>query len=513
MKTYKGILLCLICILIRFSSSAQANTPPVGSSANLCVGQTYRYTSPTAIDGGTCDRFGGWSATNGKVIQSGLNTNGTVWADVQWANSTSGKIGNFCGVLDVSINAIAQPSVSGPSTILLCGSGSITLQATVASMNNIVGFTWRITGTGISPIGTFETTAPNFTINFTNWSALSTTLSATVAVGARNTCGFNTPVTPLTDQNPLPGQSIPAIPRSAWVQLSPGNINDLLAPLSFSPSLICTSGVMTVSNQPANSSLVWSSNNPSALTIDPISGAAARINNYNGRVTVSATLSSACGSAPPQNFNVWLGIPYSPGPVTGETRPTIGGIYNYRSEYPAEGAAYHNWIMPYYGNPLWRQSGGSINGIINTLTPNFIVGSSTGNLEAFGVNACGNSGVSRLRVSPRTGGGGGIQQRIMAFPNPVQQELTIQGVQLGKLQPITNSTIDGLTLADDQEIELTESEDFIIALYNFANQKVRSGNSISGKMTLDTNDLAEGFYILQIQKGEEVTTSRIQIKR
>lgn len=498
MKTYKGILLCLFAILIRLLSTAQANTQPVGPSSNLCVDQTFRYTSPVADDGGRCDRLGGWLATNGKIVDSGLNPNGTVWAEVKWANMPSGKIGNFCGVLDVSINAIAQPTVAGPNTILLCGSGTITLQATVASMDNIVGFTWRVTGTGITSTGTFETTAPQLTINFKNWTP-SSALSATVAVGARNSCGFNTPVTPLTDQNPLPGVSIPAIPRSAWVQFSPGNINDLLAPLSFSPPLICTSGVMAVSNQPANSNLVWSSSNSSALTVDPITGAAARINNYNGRVTVSATLSNVCGSNT-QNYNVWLGIPYSPGPVTGETRPSVGGVYHYVSEYPAQGAAYHNWLMPYYGNPVWRQSGGTIDGIINTLAPNFIVGSSTGNLQAFGVNACGNSGVSRLRVSPVSGGGGGGGggiQRIQAYPNPAQEVLTIEDV----------------LVYEDETIKLAEDTDFTVALFNSENQKVKQGKSKNGKMVLEIRDLPNGYYYLQIEKIQEVTTTRIQIKR
>lgn len=299
----KLVAIVVVVLMIHVNVFAQN---PTGASTNLCPRVTYRYTSAaTDVNGGSCANFG-WIC-NGCVnsdgtpgnspVDSGVNTNGTLWADVKWDNVSSGAVGTICGNLSVTINAIAQPTMSGPSTVLLCGTSSITLQAAVSSTTNITGYVWSIAGTEVSPTGLVNTTTPQITINYTNWTPGSS-LSATVAVGTRNSCGFTTATSPLKAIS-IPGlPTIPAIPRSAWVQLSPGNIDNLLAPLSFSPTLICATGTMSVSNQPANTSLVWSSGNTSALTINPTTGAATRVNNFVGSVPVSATVSNACGSNP-----------------------------------------------------------------------------------------------------------------------------------------------------------------------------------------------------------------------
>jgi hypothetical protein len=494
MKKHSLKYLTVLIVLMSVQQGLLAQSyDPTGPISNLCPGVTYRYTSPIANNGGPCDQSGGWICTGclnpsnntETIIGSGMNANGTVWADVKWKNTTSGRIGNFCGNIPVSINAIAQTTMSGPSTVLLCGTGSLTLQATVSSTTNISGYAWLITGTGVSPTGSVNTTVPQLTINFTNWTAAST-LSATVAVGAKNACGFNTPLTPLVTQNPLPGVTFPAIPRTTWVQLSPGNIDNLLAPLSFSTPLICTTGVMAVSNQPANTNLVWSSGNTSALTVDPATGAATRVNNFNGSVTVSATVSNACGAST-QNTSVWLGFPSRPGDISGNTTPSVGGIYQYSSSSPAQGAAYHNWTLPFGGNPVWSQSGGNINGIIDTLTPNLIVGSSSGRLQAFGVNACGNGPVSRLNVSPTGGGGGGIQQRV-AFPNPASQVMTVK-------------------LKEDES-----KEEANVALLNKNMEPVFFIQTSKSEISIPVGHLPEGNYFLKIQIGSEVTNKQIVVK-
>lgn len=152
--------------------------------------------------------------------------------------------------------------------------------------------------------------------------------------------------------------------------------------------------------------------------------------------------------------------------------------------------------MPYYGDPVWSVSGGTVSGPINTLTPNFIVGSSIGFVQVFGHNDCGNGGVSKLRVTP-TGGGGGHQQRIQAFPNPAQEELLVFDA----------------SLSEDESITLQDEVDFSVILINSDNKKVREGSSKKGKLILDLQDLPTGFYYLQIQKGKEQTVKRIQIKR
>lgn len=489
----KRVLRIALIVISPLTALAQANTPPAGSSSNLCPGQTYRYTSGAANDGGLCNRLGGWIVENGKIIGDGVGANNSVWADVQWDNATNGRIGNFCGVLSVTIAAISQPSIVGPSTILLCGTSSLTISASVASQANVVGYTWNVVGTGVTPTGVVNTTAPQITINYTNWTAGSS-LSATVAVAVRHSCGFSTAVSPLTTQNPLPGVTIPAIPRTAWVQLSPGNINSLQAPLNFrvllpdgsQTSAICSSGTFTVTNQPSGSTLAWSSTNTSALTINSSTGAAVRENSSTGSVTVTANLSNACGSFD-QTTSIWLGIPTPPGVVSGETSPSVGGIYTYTSASPSQGAVSYNWILPFGGNPLWSQSNGNINGVINTLTPSLLIGSSSGWLQIYGINQCGNSSVRRLRVFPVAGGGGGQQQRI-AFPNPAGDKVNIK--------------------IKDEDSE-DEAE---ITLINKNFERVFSKQTKEREMTISTSNLPEGLYYLNITTGKEKTQKQLIIK-
>jgi hypothetical protein len=68
-------------------------------------------------------------------------------------------------------------------------------------------------------------------------------------------------------------------------------------------------------------------------------------------------------------------------------------------------------------------------------------------------------------------------------------------------------------LSEDESITLQEDIDFVVTLINSENKKVRQGNSFKGKLILDLHDLPIGFYYLQIQKGKEQITNRIQIKR
>lgn len=216
-----------------------------------------------------------------------------------------------------------------------------------------------------------------------------------------------------------------------------------------------------------------------------------------GNGTINASVNCPNTTVAPKP--VWVGSPSQPGAITGVTNPSVGGIYNYVSSPPSTGAAYYDWLMPYNGNPLWSWYGGTVSGPINTLTPNFLVGSSSGNLQIIGWNACGPSGASRLRVSPVSGGGGGIQQ-IHIYPNPVQKELIIEDVLLqeGNSKMISTEVI---------------PDDFSISLFNSQNSKVKSGLSVKGKLILDIQDLPNGFYYLHVQKGDELITEQIQIKK
>ena len=61
------------------------------------------------------------------------------------------------------------------------------------------------------------------------------------------------------------------------------------------PGIICTSGTFTLQDQPAGTNVNWSSSNPNGLAINAITGDATRQNNFNGKVTLTATINSVCG--------------------------------------------------------------------------------------------------------------------------------------------------------------------------------------------------------------------------
>lgn len=485
---------------------------PTGASTNLCPRVTYRYTSaPTDVNGGSCANLG-WicngcvnsdGTPGNSVIASGVNTNGTLWADVKWNNVSSGAIGTICGNLSVSINRIAQPTMSGPSTVLLCGTSSITLQASASPTTNIIGYVWSISGSGVSPTGLINTAAPQITINYTNWSAGST-LSATVAVGTRNSCGFNTDISPLQTVN-VGSISIPAIPRSAWIQLSPGNIDNLQVPFNFSPSVICSTAAMNIINQPSGTSVVWSSANPSALNVDP-TGFATRINNFTGAVSVSAIISNACGSNT-QIRSIWVGPPL----LTGE-KLYAAGFYNVNpvtlspgntqgfqiDQVP--GADTYTWLLPsefsFFG------SGG--NSISQLITLPFEEGVYI--LGCAAENSCGPGGALGLAINISNGGGGGTLLRVS--PNPAKSDLKVE---------FNMQKIEAEQMSAEQKNRYQPSKqkavDIEYALYDEMGMLVLYHKTKSNEANIDLREVRKGIYILKMKYGEVVERVRVIVDK
>jgi hypothetical protein len=272
------------------------------------------------------------------------------------------------------------------------------------------------------------------------------------------------------------------------------------APIPVGPggNPVCTTASVGLVNYtgPYNNSnpVVWSSNQPGIATVNS-SGLITRNGSANGAVTITANF--PC-SVPSVSQNIWVGFPGQPGSVTGEIAPSIGGIYQYVCSSPAQSAAYHTWTPPYYGNPVWSQSGGNA----STLVPNFYVGSSSGWLQVAGVNACGNSAVSRLRIFPVAGSGGGIQ-RIAVHPNPASNSLTIQA---------NSSTTTTTTFAIASTSATIAPYLFTATLVNTQNLVVKTGTSKDGKLELDLTEVPNGLYFLHVNDGIEITKSQIQVK-
>lgn len=189
---------------------------------------------------------------------------------------------------------------------------------------------------------------------------------------------------------------------------------------------------------------------------------------------------------------VWVGNPEMPGSISGEIAPSIGAVYVYTSAYSSTGAAYHDWLMPYGGNPVWQWFDG-VSGPINTTSARFIVGSSSGYVQIIGYNVCGASGARRMRVTPTSGGGGGIQM-ISVYPNPASNDLTVEE-------------------SPDYLDENGKIKSFSATLYSSNNDMLLLNNSKNGKIKFDVTSIPEGLYYLNIAIGEEIIKKQIQIKR
>jgi hypothetical protein len=84
--------------------------------------------------------------------------------------------------------------------------------------------------------------------------------------------------------------------------------NIIVDPIINGPTLICTTGQYTLNNQPAGSTVTWASSNLAGLSINSTTGMATRINNFNGQVTVTATINSGCGATNIPR-DIWVGEP------------------------------------------------------------------------------------------------------------------------------------------------------------------------------------------------------------
>ncbi|MFM7429635.1 MAG: hypothetical protein ACKO1F_07015, partial [Flammeovirgaceae bacterium] len=105
--------------------------------------------------------------------------------------------------------------------------------------------------------------------------------------------------------------------KSKWGQLPVMQHNKNYTPYNSSvlkyygrisgPSLVCSTGQFNIGTI---SGITWSSSNPTGLTINA-AGTATRQNNFNGQVTITAAVASACGNV---NFtrDVWVGVPSNP---------------------------------------------------------------------------------------------------------------------------------------------------------------------------------------------------------
>ncbi|MFM7858865.1 MAG: T9SS type A sorting domain-containing protein [Flammeovirgaceae bacterium] len=251
------------------------------------------------------------------------------------------------------------------------------------------------------------------------------------------------------------------------------------------PDPLCTSGTFTVLNQPFGTTPTWSTNT-SNVTITT-AGLATKSARYNGFVTVSASLTGACGALPPVQKTTWAGLPdpgnqskvfvtggvYGANPVTLSTE----SLYIFNID-PVNGASSYTWNLPSGFSPFQIPSSFPTAQIITASQNGYYVLSCSPN------NFCGTAGTRSLGINLTGGGGGGIILRV--FPNPAKETLSIKNEKLA---------------------------DFTAQLLGSNNGIVKSGSSNNGELNIDVNDLPKGLYFLHIYSGKETIQRQILIDK
>lgn len=438
-------------------SVPQINYPNIGSGD----------VSPKQVDSYEWEIPAGWI-----VVSGGTTRTITVTPD----NCTGGVI----RVRGKNTSCTAGPFYSNWSTI--------NLGRTVPTPGTITG-PISVICTDLSQKTYSVTSVAGTTYTWTlpsNWQGTSSTSSITVTPSG-NSGGVITVVANVC--------SLQSQPRSLTIGLD--KFNPATPPQISGVNLICNTGQYVLQNQPASTSVVWTTSNTSALTIDQ-QGAVVRQNAYNGTVDIIANITGPCGALAPVTKSIYVGIPLAdnttliyPNGYRGVDPVSLcsGCTYNFQVDF-VPGATTYSWVLP---------SGFSFVSGRNTATPGIRTSATNGTyvLYCSPSNTCGPSWTHSLTINV---GGGAQQQRIQAFPNPVQKELIIEDVFLQD----SNVT----TISDE-----TIPQDFSITLFNSQNSKVKSGLSAKGKLILDVQDLPNGLYYLHVQKGEELTVEQIQIKK
>ncbi|MBX2961609.1 MAG: T9SS type A sorting domain-containing protein [Cyclobacteriaceae bacterium] len=266
---------------------------------------------------------------------------------------------------------------------------------------------------------------------------------------------------------------------------------DYATGISITPSIICTTDTLEVQNQPAGTTVTWSSSNPSGLSVNSTTGIAIREGNFNGEVTITVIISGgACGAVDIER-NVWVGVPVFEGfHLTGQHfdyNPN-GMIITSYSVCPSEWLSF----IPQSYNYEFLEHEWTISGLYQhagTLNiPHLFVISSNQTAQFFEVNyrARNTCGWGPWRTgSATTMNCEGGEEPDFVYPNPANMSINI-------------------SLQDFESSELR--------LYNEKQELEYSSKPNAKITTIPVSNLPEGNYYLNIIYKEGIIQKRVIVK-
>ena len=375
------------------------SVPPDAGSCGAVV----TYSAP--VIGGTCpDAILTQTAglPSGSLFPAGTTTNSFQATSAQAEEPVS------CS-FTVTVNSLPGAAGNITGTTPVC-QGQSGVSYSVAPITNATSYVWTYTGTGATIIGNSTTVTVNYG---------PTATSGNLKVYGTNACG-NGPVSPNypVTVNPLPGAA--------------GSITG--------PSSVCqgqNNVFYSVPSIPNATSYVWSYSGTGA-TINgtgrtvPISFSPGAT---SGDLTVSGV--NACGTgAPSPGYSITVNnLPGAAGTITGTT-PVCQG---------QTGVGYSVTPIPNATSYFWSYSGtgATIIGSGPSVTVNFALSATSGNLTVRGVNVCGqgtSSPAYPITINPLPGAAGtitgttpvcqgqtGVAYSVAAIPNATSYVWTYTG--------------------------------------------------------------------------------------
>ena len=255
------------------------------------------------------------------------------------------------------------------------------------------------------------------------------------------------------------------------------------------PVVVCTNGTFTVNNQPANTAVTWTTGNTNALTINLTNGIATRQNNFNGQVTVTATINSGCGLVNiPSVF--WVGLPQVYG-VTLNSTSCIGGS-EFEASYSTTGSPGATFDVSIPPSPSYYVVYANAAGLYVSTSPNVFIP-----MDITPQSACGAGPVYAYGFYTNSCSYGGAFFSVS--PNPASTELTV------KYESVTDTSSSMQKKAPGQ-IESAILKDELGRIHAQSTDKSES-------IILGVSSVPNGIYYLHVSLDGKTEVRRVVIKK
>jgi hypothetical protein len=408
-----------------------------------------------------------FTLANGDALTDNLPIIGTGAANTMTLTSTADATASTCGPVTIQVRQAG----------LIVGNGTNPLRLEIRN-----GSVLRLQAGGVLTI------ANNSTVVIDCGARLIYENGANIVLGGSNARLIINGTLQLVGVASLP-VPVTSAPQAIAISLS-GNIlgcgsNSITASV---PSL----GAGTVYNWSVSPGLSILSPNPTASNQITIGSSGSGV----GTETVSLAISSTCSVLTSSvNITKSSGIfNSSQYPVSCSGTVTCGGrIFYSTTQLP--GATYYNWT----GIPSGAEASGQG-------TPFFSLGNIPKGITSVTIslrvdNACGNgNGTSSCTTTVTCSG-------FLAYPNPAESTFTVEK-SAAVLPESSTAPQSGIALATSQ----ATPEVFEVQLYSPFGLKVRTGSSQGDKVSINTANLPNGVYALQImQNGQLLETQQIVI--